>query len=121
MSDYLQKIDSYLQIVPVDKRIALETLRAQIKQLVPQAREYFTYGMPAFKLGKGLAAYAAGKNHCAFYPMSSNIVCQFERELSGYKTSIGAIQFTSEKPLPSTLLARIIQARIDEINANQIK
>jgi uncharacterized protein YdhG (YjbR/CyaY superfamily) len=117
MSDDLQKIEDYLQKIPADKRLALETLRAQIKHMVPLALEYFSYGMPAFKLGKGLAAYAAGKNHCALYPMSSNIVCQFELELAGYKTSIGAIQFTPEKPIPSVLLARIIQARVDEIDA----
>ena len=72
MSD-LAKIEAYLAAVPVDKRASLETLRAQIKRLAPDAHEYFTYGMPAFKLGKGLAAYAAAKHHCALYPMSSNI------------------------------------------------
>ncbi len=117
MSEDLKKIEAYLQNVPTVKRAALETLRLQIKHMVPQASEYFTYGMPAFKLSKGLAAYAAGKNHCALYPMSSNIVCQFDYELQAYKTSIGAIQFSPEKPIPLALLARIIQARIDEINA----
>jgi uncharacterized protein YdhG (YjbR/CyaY superfamily) len=114
MSD-LDQIEAYLAAVPADKRAALETLRAQIKALAPEATEYFTYGMPAFKLGRGLAAYAAAKNHCALYPISSNIVPLLASELTGFKTSKGAIQFTVEKPLPQTLVARIIKARMEEI------
>ena len=108
MGSDLEKIEAYLANVPADKRAALEALRRQIRHLAPDAEEYFSYGMPAFKLGKGLAAYAAAKNHCALYPMSSNIVALFENELAGFKTSIGAIQFTVEKPLPEALVTRII-------------
>ncbi len=116
----LDKIEAYLAAVPLDKRAALQTLRNEIKQLAPDAVEYFSYGMPAFKLGKGLAAYAAAKNHCALYPMSSNIVPLLQSELSGFKTSKGAIQFTVEKPLPERLVAKIITARLAEI-ATQMK
>jgi uncharacterized protein YdhG (YjbR/CyaY superfamily) len=114
MSD-IAKIEAYLAAAPADKRAALETLRAQIKKLAPEASEYFTYGMPAFKLGKGLAAYAAAKHHCALYPMSSNITPLLADELGAFKTSKGAIQFTVDKPLPGALLAAIIKARMDEI------
>ena len=120
MGSDLEKIEAYLANVPPDKRAALETLRNQIRQLAPDAVEYFSYGMPAFKRGKGLAAYAAAKNHCALYPMSSNIVPLFENELAGFKTSIGAIQFTVEKPLPEMLVTKIIKARLAEI-ATQMK
>ena len=120
MGSDLEKIEAYLANVPPDKRAALETLRNQIRQLAPDAVEYFSYGMPAFKRGKGLAAYAAAKNHYALYPMSSNIVPLFENELAGFKTSIGAIQFTVEKPLPEMLVTKIIKARLAEI-ATQMK
>ncbi len=120
MGSDLDKIEAYLSGVPADKRAALETLRRQIRKLSPQATEYFTYGMPAFKLGKGLAAYAAAKNHCALYPMSSNIVPLLASDLAGFKTSKGAIQFTVEKPLPEGLVAKIIETRIAEI-ATQMK
>ena len=120
MGSDLEKIEAYLAAVPAEKRAALETLRNQIRQLAPDAVEYFSYGMPAFKRGKGLAAYAAAKNHYALYPMSSNIVPLFENELAGFKTSIGAIQFTVEKPLPEMLVTKIIKARLAEI-ATQMK
>jgi uncharacterized protein YdhG (YjbR/CyaY superfamily) len=76
--------------------------------------------MPAFKLGKGLAAYAAAKTHCSLYPMSSEIVPLLENELVGFKTSIGTIQFTVDHPLPEALVRKIIKARLAEI-ANQLK
>ena len=120
MGSDIETIEAYLAKVPADKRAALETLRRQIRQLVPEAVEYFAYGMPAFKLGKGLAAYAAAKTHCALYQMSSTIVPLLQGELSGFKTSIGTIQFTVEKPLPEALVAKIINARLAEI-ATQMK
>lgn len=120
MASDFEKIEAYLAGVPTDKRVALETLRVQIRKLAPDAVEYFSYGMPAFKLDKGLAAYAAAKNHCALYPMSSNIVPLLAAELATFKTSKGAIQFTVEKPLPKPLVAKIIKARLAEI-ATQMK
>jgi uncharacterized protein YdhG (YjbR/CyaY superfamily) len=120
MGSELEKIEAYLANVPADKRAALETLRRQIRQLAPQAEECFSYGMPAFKQGKGLAAYAAAKNHCALYPMSSAIVPLLQSELAGFKTSIGTIQFTVDSPLPEALVTKIIKARLAEI-ATQMK
>jgi uncharacterized protein YdhG (YjbR/CyaY superfamily) len=111
----LDKIETYLASVPADKREVLQTLRRQIKKYAPDAIEYFTYGMPAFKHGKGLAAYAAAKDHCAQYPVSSNVVPLLKSSLRGFKTSIGAIQFTPKKPLSEALVREIIGARLAEI------
>ena len=118
MAGDLEKIEAYLAQVPADKCAALESLRAQIKRFAPDAVEYFSYGMPAFRQGKGLAAYAAAKNHCGLYPMSSNIVPLLASELAAFKTSKGAIQFTIDKPLPELLVAKIVRARLSEIAAS---
>jgi uncharacterized protein YdhG (YjbR/CyaY superfamily) len=38
----------------------------------------------------------------------------FAKELKGYKTSRGTIQFPSDKPLPDTLLKKIVKQRVKE-------
>jgi hypothetical protein len=64
--------DDYLASVTEDKRDALQKLRKAIKAAAPKAEECISYQLPAFRLnGKFLAAYGAGLNHCAFYPVRS--------------------------------------------------
>lgn len=119
MSD-LDKIDAYLAALPPDKRAVLEDWRVRIKALVPGAVETFSYGMPMFKYrGKGVAAYAAAKNHFGYYPVSSNIIAQLGAELAGLRQSKGAVQFTVAKPLTDALLAKLVDLRMDEINCGK--
>ncbi len=116
MASDLEKIESYLAALPPEKRAVLEDWRSRIKAFVPEAVEAFSYAMPAFKWrGKGLAAYAAAKNHFGFYPMSGKVVDRLADELKGFKTSSGAIQFTAAKPLTDAMLQRLLDTRRSEI------
>jgi uncharacterized protein YdhG (YjbR/CyaY superfamily) len=40
---------------------------------------------------------------------------QLEKELAGYVVSKGSMQFPIDKPLPKTLLKKLIKIRLDEI------
>jgi uncharacterized protein YdhG (YjbR/CyaY superfamily) len=53
------------------------------------------------------------KSHIGFYPAPSGIQA-FKKELAAYKTSKGAIQFPTDKPLPTTLIAKIVKFRVQE-------
>ena len=107
--------DEYLKSLSADKRAALETLRKNIKAAAPKADECISYGVPAFRLnGKFLVAYAAAKNHCAFYPGSvlSNL-----KELKNYDTSKGTIRFPPDKPLPAALARKLVKLRMAKMRA----
>jgi uncharacterized protein YdhG (YjbR/CyaY superfamily) len=109
-------MDAYLARLDADKRAALEKLRATIKAAAPDAVEGQSYGLPAFKLnGKPLVALGASPKHCAFYPMSGNTIEAFKRELAGFQTSKGTVRFTPDKPVPASLVRRMVQARVAEI------
>lgn len=112
----LDRIEAYLAALPPEKRVVLDDWRARIRALVPDSIEVFSYGMPMFKWrGKGLAAYAATKNHFGYYPVSSNTISELATELACLKTSKGAIRFTHEEPLDDVLLKTLIQTRKAEI------
>jgi uncharacterized protein YdhG (YjbR/CyaY superfamily) len=112
-----QSIDEYLSSVSDDKRGALEQLRQAIRVVVPDAEECISYGIPAFRWnGKVLVGFAAAAKHCAFYPWSSTTVGAFWDDLKDYDTSKGAIRFQPEKPLPTGLIRKLVQARIQENN-----
>ena len=104
-------IDDYLKPLDRDKRAALEKLRQSIRKMYPRVTETISYGLPAFRLdGKILVWFGAGANHCALYP--GGIVEEMKDELRGYETSKGTVRFQPDDPLPSTLVRKLIQARI---------
>ena len=112
-------IDQYLAALSDDKRAALQQLRKQILSVIPTAEECISYQIPAFRYeGKVLVWFGAGANHCAFYP--GGIVPEFADELAKFETSKGTIRFQPDKPLPASLVRKIVKARIAQ-NAAKAK
>src|SRR5438477_2282806 len=110
-----QTIDEYLAFASDDQRAALEKLRKTIQAAAPQAEEFISYGLAAFRLnGRPLVAFGATASHCAFYPMSSSTVAAHKDELKDYDTSKGTIRFQADKPLPVALVRKLVKARIAE-------
>ena len=115
LSDSADGVDAYLAKVPEPARTTLEKLRATIRSVVPAGTtEGISYGMPAFRYKGGLVAYAAFKNHCSFFPMQASLIDEMKEELKGYRTSKGTLQFAVDKPLPETLVKKMVKARIAE-------
>lgn len=106
-------IDEYHACQPADIRKTLEHLRQTIKQLAPLASETISYGMPAFRQNKVLVYYSVHKEHIGFYP-TPNPILYFKQELEKYNTSKGAIRFPVDKPLPLTLIKKIVKFRVEE-------
>ncbi|MCF8342109.1 MAG: DUF1801 domain-containing protein [Chitinophagaceae bacterium] len=102
-----QTIDEYISQQPMVKQEGLKRLREIIKNALPTATETISYQMPAFKTEKVIVWFAAYKNHYGFYPYPKTIVA-FENQLTGYKTSKGAIQFPIDEPLPEDLIRKMI-------------
>lgn len=113
-------VDEYLNNLPEEQRVTLEKLRKIIKTEAPEAEEFISYKMPAYKFHGMLCSFAAFKNHCSFYPWNSTTVEQFKDELKDFSLASGTIRFTNEKPIPEALLKKIIQARMND-NLNKFK
>lgn len=115
MAGKSRTIDEYLAALSEDKRAALEKLRKTIKAAAPGAEECISYQLPAFRLdGKVLLGFGATSKHCALYLMSGSTVEAHKDELAGYDTSKGTIRFQADKPLPATLVRKLVRARIVE-------
>lgn len=110
-------VEQYLKDVPKDKLDVLQKLRTVILSVVPAAEEYISYGMPTFKYHGPLCSYAAFKNHCSLFPWNSSLIKKYENQLEAYKTSKGTIQFTVKKPLPVSLVKKLIKERMKENEA----
>ncbi len=114
------EIDKYISSFPTETQLLLQQIRACIHKAAPQATEAMKYAMPTFVLNGNLVHFAGYKNHIGFYPAPSGIEA-FKPELSVYKTSKGAIQFPLNKPLPLNLITQIVEYRVAENEAKQVK
>jgi len=108
-------VDEYLANIPEPARSTLKHVRAVIKSVVPkETAEVISYRIPMFKFNGMLVGYAAFKTHCSLFPTGSGVLDRFEKELKGYRTSKGTIQFPPDKPLPDSLIKKIVKARVAE-------
>jgi uncharacterized protein YdhG (YjbR/CyaY superfamily) len=108
-------VNAYLAKVPEPARTTLEKLRATIRSVVPpETTEKLSYGIPSFHYKGGLVAYAAFKKHCSFFPMQASLIDEMKDELKAYRTAKGTLQFEQDKPLPATLVKKMVKARIAE-------
>jgi uncharacterized protein YdhG (YjbR/CyaY superfamily) len=109
-------IDAYIADSPEEVRGLLEQVRAAIRRAAPNAAEAIKYRIPTFVLGENLVHFAAFKNHIGFYPTSSGIAA-FTKQLAGYKSAKGSVQFPLDEPMPLALIERIVRFRVNEANA----
>ncbi len=104
-------VTEYLDALSADKRAALEKLRRTIRAALPGAEECISFQMPAFRYqGKVLVWFGAATNHCSFCP--GGVVDALKDELEGYDVSKGTVRFQPDKPLPATLVRKLVKARI---------
>jgi uncharacterized protein YdhG (YjbR/CyaY superfamily) len=106
-------VDTYIAGFPKDTQKLLEQLRAAIIKAAPGAEEVISYNMPAYKQNGMLAFFAAYEKHIGFYPTGSGIIA-FKKEIAIYKNSKGAVQFPIGKPLPLSLITKMVKFKVNE-------
>lgn len=108
-----EEIDDYLASLQEPKRSSLSTLRQSILDIIPEAEQCISYGLPAFRVqGKVIAGFGAFKSHLSYLPHSGSVFPQLGDELAKYKTSSGALQFPVDAPLPKTLVKKLVTTRL---------
>jgi uncharacterized protein YdhG (YjbR/CyaY superfamily)/TfoX/Sxy family transcriptional regulator of competence genes len=107
-------IDAYIAEFPPETRKALEELRAVIRAAAPGATETISYAIPTFDLnGRHLAHFAGYEKHVGFYPTGRGIE-HFKDELAAFKGGKGSVRFPLDRPLPTDLVRRIVEWRVQD-------
>ncbi len=110
VTDYLDGIDD-----PA-RRAELTRLVDIARRIVPDAEEGMGYGMPALRhRGKPLFAVASAAKHLSLFPFSGSIVEALADDLDGYSVSKGTIRFDVDRPLPESLVEKVVRMRLAEI------
>ena len=106
-------VTEYINAAPKEARQKLREMRATVRAAAPGAAEGLKWSMPAYSYRRILVTFAAFKHHIGFYP-TPPAVKAFAKQLSGYKTASGSIQFPLDKPLPLDLIRKITAFRVRE-------
>jgi len=108
-------VKKHYMSAPSPHRETMLEMRDRILEIIPDAEEVVSYGMPAFKLdGRVLAGLLANKKHVGYYPFSGSILHLFSEELAKFSTTKSAIHVPVDKPLAKGLIKKLIRARIQQ-------
>ena len=112
-------IDRYLAALDEPKRSTLEALRKSILEVVPDAEQCISYGLPAFKVhGKVVAGFAAFKQHLSYLPHSGSVLPALGDDLARYEMTKGSLHFPINKPPPKRLVKKLITTRMRQLGVN---
>jgi uncharacterized protein YdhG (YjbR/CyaY superfamily) len=108
-------VEEYLASLPEESRAFLEELQETIRSVVPESTETISYQMPAVKSNDRIVVwYAAFKDHYSVFPASEGVREALGEELEPYLSGKGTVRFSPDEPLPTALVKRIVEARLEE-------
>lgn len=115
-------VNEYLARIPEPGRATLKKIRAVIRSAVPPGTtEAISYGLPTFKYKGSLVCFGAFSKHCSLFPMSMAVIGKYKTELKPFHTTKGTLSFPLDKPMPATLLKKLVKARVAEKNRKELR
>jgi uncharacterized protein YdhG (YjbR/CyaY superfamily) len=109
-------VDEYIELAEPKVKKALKDIRRAIKTTAPNAEEVISYQIPGYKYHGMLVFFAAWKDHISLYPAPWGAE-SLKKEMSVYEGSKGTIKFPIDKPMPLTLIKKMVKYRVKENEA----
>jgi uncharacterized protein YdhG (YjbR/CyaY superfamily) len=106
-----QAVDAYIRKAPEAIRPMLRQVREAIKSAAPKAEEKISYGMPFYAYHGRLIYFAAHRNHVGLYPIIGREKERYAKELEPYLAAKATLQFPIGKPLPISLIKKVVRER----------
>jgi uncharacterized protein YdhG (YjbR/CyaY superfamily) len=108
------EVEAYLATASDAARDRLREVVALIRAELPDATERIAYAIPTWHQVENLIHVAGYERHVGLYPGAAALLA-FARDLEGYVTSKGAVQFPHDRPLPLDLVRRVVRWRLDQV------
>lgn len=108
------EITAHLKKFDKPQRDALASTRLILAEFLPKADEVIKYGIPTFVMnGRGVIGFDGFKKHNSIFPYIGALIPLLAPDLEKYETTKGAIHFDLFKPMPRSLLKKIVRVRLE--------
>src|SRR5271170_6726895 len=123
------KVDEYIARCPKEAQGDLAKIRAAIQAAAPGATErtdYFQmpgYSYPGFDYDGMFVWFSFKEPHIRLH-VRPPVIQEHRKELAGYKTTKAIVNFTMGKPVPITLVKKLVRASVKAMKdkrSNRIK
>lgn len=108
-----QDVDAYIKAAPAAAQPLLRELRQAIKESAPGATEKISYGMPTYEYRGKLANFAVYAKHIGLYGVVHEDK-PVDPEARPFLESRSTLKFPLDRPLPVTMIKRVVAARARE-------
>ena len=106
-------IDAYIAASAAAVRPILREMRRVIRAAAPAAEEVISYRMPAFRQRGILVYFAAFKKHIGLFPPVRGDA-KLAKALAPYAGPKGNLKFPLDRPIPYTLIRRVVRLRVKQ-------
>jgi uncharacterized protein YdhG (YjbR/CyaY superfamily) len=106
-------VDEYITSFPEETQAVLTHVRRILREVVPEAEEKISYGMPTLTVdGRYLVYFAGWESHVSFYPLPEGDPV-FEAAIAPYRSGKGTARFPLKDPIPADLIRRLVSLLVD--------
>ncbi len=111
-------VDEYIASCPKEAQGDLAKIRAAIRAAVPGATErtdYFQwpgYSHPGLDYYDGMFAWFSFKKPHVRLHVPPSVIQEHRKELAGYATTKAIVSFPKGKPIPMTLVKKLVKASL---------
>jgi uncharacterized protein YdhG (YjbR/CyaY superfamily) len=113
-----KEVDEYIAKCPKEAQGDLAKVRAAIRTAVPDATErtdYFRmpgYSDPGIKFYDGMFTWFSFKKPHIRLHVPPVVIAEHRKELAGFATTKAVISFPKDKPVPITLVKKLVRASL---------
>lgn len=101
-------VDSYLTEVTPERRPIIEKLRALCRRHLTGYVEGMEYGMPVYKQGDKMVAFASQKQYVALYGLGELMREEYRPKLVGANFGKGCIRFTKPDKIDFAVIEEML-------------
>lgn len=108
---------AHLRKFSPEQRKILVDLRDYIESRLPNSTQVIKYGIPTFLIESvPVIGFDGFKNHNSIFLYSGSFNSRLKEELKTYKQTKGSIHFEVERSIPKSLVKKILDERVKQIN-----
>lgn len=108
-------VDEHIALHPPTTQRLLQGIRVRFAQMLPEATECISYGIPTLKYRKrNIIHYAGYPHHIGIYP-GSQVISELAAELTAFQCAKGTVQLPLTEPFAYDVAERLLQRRLEHL------